>query len=335
MIHLNDSFLSTFFEHVYRPAKLRGKSPNTLRLYRNTLANFGRFLSRKATMDDLADDVVGAFMSWHIDRGRSPETANKDGGQILAIWRFAARKGYLTHWPDVDMLPCPKRTPRAWLQSELAKLFEATYAEPGTICGVKASLWWRTILAVAFFTGERIGAIRRLRWENVDLDGGWLFVPAETRKGRRADKSFAIPPAVVNLLHAIRLPERDKVFPWELDEAYIYGRFNRILRRAGLPTDRKSKFHRIRKTTASYYKAAGGDPTELLDHADPKTTKKYLDPRICGDRQSAAMLFVPWMSNSLGTLAGSPKEGDNAQGFTGGTGHERKDDERTDPGGSG
>lgn len=329
MIHLNDSFLLTFFENVYRPMKLRGKSPNTIRLYVNTLGNFERFLRHKPTFDDLQDEIVGGFMAWHVDQGNSPETANKDGGQILALWRFAARKDYVKLWPDVDMMPCPKRTPRAWLQPELEKLFDSAMREEGTIAGVKASLWWRTLLAVVFFTGERIGAVRRLKWDNVDLDGGWIFIPAETRKGRRSDKAFPVPPPLVDLLHSIRSPEREQVFPWPFDLSTLYARIKRILKRAMLPTDRKSKFHRIRKTTASYYKAAGGDPTELLDHADPKTTKKYLDPRICGDRQSATVLFVPWASIPL---ANGPKEGNNAPGPTGGGSHERKDPERIDPG---
>jgi integrase len=55
---------------------------------------------------------------------------------------------------------------------------------------------------------------------------------------------------------------------------------NKILERAGLPKDRRCKFHKIRKTTASYYEAAGGSAQRLLDHSSPAVTRKYLDPRI-------------------------------------------------------
>lgn len=324
--------LKDLFNRTYRPMKLLGKSANTIRLYNNSLGNFTKYLGREPTLDDLKDDVVIGFMAWHSDRGKSPDTANKDAGQILALWRFAARKGMVSVWPDVPMLPCPKRTPRAWLPDELAKLFESATREPGTIAGVKASLWWRTLLSVAFYSGERIGAIMAMKWDHVDLQNGWLFVPAEVRKGRRADKAFPIPPSVVDMLYAIKEPPRDAVFPWPFNLSLLYWRMNRILKRAGLPTDRKSKFHRIRRTTASYYKRIGGDPTALLDHADPKTTTKYLDPRICGDMLSTASLTAPWANDSLDTLANRPKEGHNAPGPTGETCHERKDAGRAAPG---
>jgi len=59
---------------------------------------------------------------------------------------------------------------------------------------------------------------------------------------------------------------------------------------AGLPTDRRSKFHRIRRTVASAVAEAGGNPSEALDHASPKTTKRYLDPRIVGTQPVDSIL---------------------------------------------
>jgi len=63
-----------------------------------------------------------------------------------------------------------------------------------------------------------------------------------------------------------------------------------ILKRAKLPADRQSKFHRLRKTCASYAAAAGIDPQRLLDHSNPSTTRAYLDPRIVQTRQACDVL---------------------------------------------
>jgi hypothetical protein len=84
----------------------------------------------------------------------------------------------------------------------------------------------------------------------------------------------------------------DLVFPWPRCRSYLWRRLEIILERAGLPAGRKDKFHRIRKTTASYYQAAGGSAQWLLDHADPATTRKYLDPRIVRG-QSAPDIIPP------------------------------------------
>jgi integrase len=80
----------------------------------------------------------------------------------------------------------------------------------------------------------------------------------------------------------------------------IYIRLKVIHRRAGVPTDRRSMFHRMRRTSASWYKAKGGDPSQLLDHADPKTTARYLDLRICQTKSAAELLDDPTTARKIG-----------------------------------
>jgi hypothetical protein len=64
----------------------------------------------------------------------------------------------------------------------------------------------------------------------------------------------------------------------------------KICKRAGLPQNRRSKFHRIRKTTASFYQAAGGSAQSLLDHSSPAVTRRYLDPRIVAPKPAHELL---------------------------------------------
>ena len=62
-------------------------------------------------------------------------------------------------------------------------------------------------------------------------------------------------------------------------------------------------FHAIRKASGSYVKAAGGDATEFLTHADSKTTRAhYLDPKIVGE--VSALDFLPPL-----TIDGSAEPG--------------------------
>jgi integrase len=294
MIANADSWtLREFYAQVYLIKKRKIRSPNTRRLYENTFNNFERFLGRSPMLSDLTEDSIAGVLFWTLERGRSPDTANKDAGQLMAIATFAFKKGYLSELPEIELATIPKRIPRAWLLEDLNLLFLSAEQEQGKIGGVRADLWWKAILLTCFFTGERIGAVMLMAWDRVDLERGWIHVPAEDRKGNREDKAFPIPPDLIKAYQLIRSPHRELVFPWHYSATYIYRKYDKILERAGLPTDRKSKFHRIRKSTASYYKAAGGDATELLGHADPKTTKRYLDPRICGSRNSAEALPSP------------------------------------------
>ena len=286
--------LVDFFDQFYAPLRLRSRSANTLRLYRHTFRKFADFLGRTPLLSDLSDDTVSRLMAWCRHEGLSARTANKLRDQLLAVWRFACRKGALTVWPDVEPEVEPVRIPVAWNDQQLAALFRAIRETEGWIGKIRAALWWEALHLILYDTAERIGAVMQLRWENVDLDGAWVRFPAETRKGGKQDRAYPIDRQTVESLRLIRMPWRDDVFTWPYDDAYLYARYKRLLKRAGLPTDRMSMFHRMRRTVASMYEARGGNASELLGHSSRAVTRKYLDPRITGGAHAIDKLPRPW-----------------------------------------
>lgn len=134
-----------------------------------------------------------------------------------------------------------------------------------------------------------------LRWDGVDLDGLTVFLPAEVRKGGQVDRLYPIAEETAQLLR--KLPREHRPFFWPYDNATLYGRLKRMLLKGGLPADRRSKFHRIRRSTASHYEAAGGNAMKLLGHSSPKVTATYLDPRIVKTASAVDLLFRPGMSD--------------------------------------
>ncbi len=285
--------LLDFYNDFYRPLKLRSRAVRTRELYEFTIRNFGRFLHREPTLADFTDDTVSRLLGWMMDRGLSPYSANKERSHLLAIWRFACRKGFLNHWPDVEPEIQPERVPRAWRRDELEKLFAACLGTAGRIGNVQARYWWYALHLVGWDTGERIAAIRSLRWQWVDLEGAEVRMPAEVRKGKRADRRYPLHAETVEMLRLIESPLRDLVFPWPYSPTYIYKRYSEIQKRAGLPIGRQFRFHCLRRAVASHGKAAGLDPQELMGHMDGRTTKKYLDPTICGGKSASETLFRP------------------------------------------
>jgi integrase len=175
-----------------------------------------------------------------------------------------------------------EHVPLGWLPEECGDLLKAARTEAGVIGTVKAGLWWECLLLVLLESGERIGAIRGLK--KSALQNNWIMVAAHLRKGNKRDKLYLMQPETVELLRKLVKANTndDMLFPWDRTETYIYRRYKAILHRAGLPDDRRSCFHRCRRTTASAVARGGGNPTEALDHASPRTTKRYLDPRIVG-----------------------------------------------------
>jgi integrase len=286
--------LQSFYADHFAPLFLRGRSPRTKALYESTIRTFSRHLGRLATLDDLTDDTATRFLSALCDDGYSPYTINKERDNLLAMWRFACRKGLVRLWPDVPPEIEPERVPQAWTEAEMTRLFIAIDRLKGWVAGVSAAAWWRALHLVAWDSGERISALMDVQWETVDLPGGWLLVPAAVRKGGKTDRLYKLADDTVAALYAIRFPPRDELFPWPFNRTYLWQKYEPILKAAGLPVNRHSKFHRIRRSVASHFEAAGGDATKLLGHSTRKVTKAYLDPRIVPEKQACDLLFRPW-----------------------------------------
>lgn len=274
MIRTNDLTLRGFVRDVYAP--LRAISPRTLKLYEFTLDAFRVFLGHEPTTADLDELVVARFLS-HREQTRAAATAQKDRAQLHAIWEFLARRKAVDTWPIMRQVNVPERVPEAWLTEEFARLLATASGEKTVIAGIPGGLWWRALLLLAYDTGERVTALTLVRW--ADVRGGYVLFRAETRKGKRRDIVREIGPETQAAIEAIR-GNRDLVFPWPYSHTYLWNRLSIILRRAELPAGRRDKFHKIRRTTASYYEAAGHSAQRLLDHASPATTRKYLDPRV-------------------------------------------------------
>ncbi|GAA4455375.1 hypothetical protein GCM10023156_29270 [Novipirellula rosea] len=239
---------------------------------------------------DLNPKTVPDWLQWLLDNTElAAATVEKDRTHICALWTFAAKKGWLAEFPDIRPIPCPERVPDAWTDDELLRLFRACQSARGRIGKVKANQYWPALLSVIYDTGERIGAVLEIRRDDIDAQG-WLTVRGEHRKGKTRDKRFKLRPETIERVEAIRVFAQERVFEWPYSDGYLWTKFGKILEAAGLPNNRRSKLHKIRRTTASNFEAAGGNATALLDHQHRRTTKRYLDPRVVKETQPADIL---------------------------------------------
>lgn len=266
-------------------------APATLRLHRVGIASLARTVGREPTTDDLTDSTLARHAARRMADGASRATIAAEFCKLLALWRFAAKRRYVEEWPTVRAPKIPERVPLAWTRAELDRLFAAAhFALP--VGRVPGSHWWSALFGVLWNTGERINAVLQLQWSGVDLGGLTLFLPAEVRKGSTRDKLYAIDRETADAL--AKLPRDRPPFFWPHCMGTLWNRFGKMLELAGLPHDRRSKFHRIRRSFASHLAAAGGDPTAALDHSSPSVTKRsYLDPRIATGPRPVDLLFRP------------------------------------------
>lgn len=283
-------------EETYFPLKIDiGKE--TRRQYALAMDDFGRTLGHRPTIDDLTDSTLTFWARKLLDRVHpkplSAWTINERTGRIKTLWKWLACKGIVKTFPTVKPLPVPDPIPRAWSKNELARLFEAAELEQGTIAGIPAGLWWRARMAFHWYTGERKGAVDRLRmeWVYLDSDPPISRIPAGARKGGKKNGMYHMPPPLVDALRAIWKPSRDLVF--ENDRPSMYWLWwNGILKRAGLPTGSKFKTQCLRVSHATWCEKAGGDATRSLMHSNRATTMKhYIDASF---QDPLPPMFDPW-----------------------------------------
>lgn len=276
--------LSTICETYYFPRNLEIRSPDTKRQYAFALNDFGRALGRPPRLSDLNDESITVLLT-HLRDRMAPRTANERAGRLFALWRFLADHGQIKTRPISQSLHVPRKTPWAWTDDELVRLMNECRRVPGFVGDVPAGWWWVSLHRVLWCSGERISALLGCRWEWLSEE--WLTIPAETRKGQTEDRTYRLDPETVESLEIIRRPKRDLIWPWHLHRAEVWKHYKRLRQRAGLASDRRSSFHRMRRSVASHFEAAGGNATELLGHSDRRLTKaSYLDPRFAKTPQA-------------------------------------------------
>lgn len=159
---------------------------------------------------------------------------------------------------------------------------------------------------LALTTGLRRGEVLGLRWDDVDLDAGilWVRIQRTAVRGRAiegpaktegSDAPVQLDPETCRVLRAHRLatpisayvfPDPATARPWQRCATFT-GHFQRASIEAGVPVIR---FHDLRHTTASLM-AAGGvhirDAQERMRHWSPAMTEAYTHAQAGAARETA------------------------------------------------
>jgi hypothetical protein len=290
-----------YFDTVYRPLKLRGRSENTSRLYGCTIRTFGKFLGRPADLSDLADELTLARFLEHRQATRSAFTAEKERSQLMSMARLASERRLIERMPSCEPCVLPEPVPMSWSEDELRRLYAEACAQNGLVAGFPAREWWPLVISVAFESGERIGAImttprESYRRPHITFEAG---VRKGRRRGRVSDLSAEVCDRIDAMLAATPRKTGQSLFAWDRGKTYLWDKLKSILERAGLAGKRVG-FQQVRRSAISHFARAGGDPVQLAGHAQASTTKRwYLDPRYV-DRGPRACDLLPKLQPPAG-----------------------------------
>jgi integrase len=292
--------LATICERDYFALNLKIRSEKTRYQYAIALRCFARSLGHEPTLDDLTDDAIARWMGALLRQTKpklSVNTIRERVNRVLALWAWLARRGEVRKWPTVVKPEAVDPLPTAMTEEQLRRLFRSASKERGNLEGVPAEIWWPSFLGFVWCSAERKSAALAVRVEWIDFAQGVVTIPPENRKGRRKWGVYRLWPELVPLLQECLAcaPRRELMWPWPKCEVSYYTAYNRILKDAGIPVDRRHKTHGLRVTHATWLKVMGGDPTRKLMHGDERTTRvHYIDPRFLPDDK--VQLFVPWRS---------------------------------------
>jgi integrase len=172
---------------------------------------------------------------------------------------------------------------------------------------------WRTLFAVALFSGLRQSEILGLTWADVDMAAGRLLVRAQLERGTlarsvpktdHATREVPVPPFVVRMLREHYLACRfkrpiDPVFAaiegGPLDHRNVLRAWHVIRDQTKLAAP-LPRFHDLRHTAASLLIAEGADPvyvSRMLGHSSPSITLNFyagLFDRARHEERTVAML---------------------------------------------
>jgi integrase len=290
--------LRFYFDTIFAPAKLAGRSGSTIYQYGLNLRRLDKALGRPALLSDLTDATINKAIANCDKAGNrdgnplSKASVEKFRDNICCLWRYFNQIRVVDTFPSIPRIIVPIRIPKAWTREELNRLWEFVSRLPGDVGGVPANLWFMCLVSVLWDSGSRIKPVLHAAWDQFDLNGGWFVEKAECRKGGMSDKLARLHPETCAMLRKIIMPERDRVFNWPWSEVTLYLRWHEITRRAGIRSGTDFAFHCVRKSVATHTKIAGGNAQEALGHYDAKMTETvYIDPTQAIRGHPADVLF--------------------------------------------
>lgn len=229
----------------------------------------------RAKLDELDMDRIRAL---HAEVGkRAPVSANRTLSLISKVFTYARGRNAPNPCRDVERFNEYERK-RRLTPDELPRFLRALdqyEAETGDDTGADLI---RTLL----FTGQRRDNVRRMRWDQLDLEARTWMIPGTCFKNKQAHIA-ALPEILVSTLKArqLRYGWKDYVFPGKGGKSFRldpYKAWHRILAIADI--DRTSvRMHDLRATLATLM-AENGETLEAIarqmGHRSYQTTRRYM-----------------------------------------------------------
>ena len=285
--------LSEFVDlyRLHRP----GISSSTIDQYDRTIRHFQRFAGRALAPSDFSTALLLRYLQRRLNQV-SAKTVKRERGDLLALWRMAARLGKCS--PPNDEIPpikVPRRLPVTWRPEQVAAILAESRRLHGEIrgTGIRRADWYTSLILFLYDTGARFGAALAVRPDQLDPVGRCAVLAGDRAKtGVEQVVAFSQDTADVIQRHWPQSVLAKRIWPQPYRREQPYRQLSQILRKAGLPADRYHKFTCFRRTCYTLATRYGSQEIarRQLGHRTDMSAH-YLDPRQLDTPQ--AVLFLP------------------------------------------
>jgi integrase len=284
-------------------AKLPEVTDSTKVFYTNSIAKWLQWLGAAADADvnRITRDLVTRYRNELASR-LSVASVNHDLGVVKSYLKHCRREGWL-HDNPAEFVDKLKRRHDSALQrrpftrDELRAVIDVCPPE------------WRSMVLFGVYTGQRLGDLRRMKWDNIDLNLG--MIRFRTSKTGRQQHIPIAAPLRVHLESLPRVSEYLHPRLAKLQPVTASGQFADILAAAGLREKKRHRahhgkgrdaaktmmalsFHSLRHTAVTMLKEAGVPAAlvmEIIGHDSALISQHYT--HIGDDVLAAAMAKMP------------------------------------------
>lgn len=202
----------------------------------------------------LSYELIDEFIDERRKDGVSDATIDAELRALRQVLKFAKKRRWIADVPDVHTPGGNKPRNRFLSDAEVKRLVEAL-DHPDTAPHIK------TFVMLALYTAQRGGAIRELKWDNIDFERGIVWAaPARSRLKNRV--SVPMTAGLHAHLRAVReFADTEWVIEWQrAPVSNVKTGFKALLKRADLSN---VTVHDLRRTAASIALRRGSSFAEV------------------------------------------------------------------------
>ena len=271
--------LAEVVEQYLLVCKVEGKSPNTVRAYRETLDMFLSIAQEEVFPDDVREITpvhIYTYLGRIMERGVSLETRHRRHREVRFLFSWLLRMGYIDSHPfaHIKNLRLSQKIIQPFSEGDITKLLNASFLTPYLAARNRA------IILLLLDTGIRLNELVSLNIEDLDREHQRLrILQGKGNKQRVVRIGSQALAAVSHYVDEYRGHEPGRLFASDegnpMSRNSVRVMLARLGQRSGVPKVHPHRFRHTFATWAIEHEAREIDVQYLLGHSTPCMVRRY------------------------------------------------------------